>query len=205
MEFISGILPMLAMWLILGVMYFIKLVFDRQKYAKQSENHVLVITLPKAGKLRIKLVPISNKGGTAVVKVPDNRGKITEYSPVHILGEAGEFPVDFPIGKPKFVQTTVQGLIYYEGDTEPLSNTTDRPIVSAQLVANLIDGIATSAAEAMKKSMESSGDKLKKESSLAIIFIGLFVIIGLGIANVVMTYGALEILEAVKAFLGVTG
>lgn len=184
---IKQLIPTLGIFVFVAVLYFTKLMMDKNKYAKQSENHVLIFTLPKAGKLRNELVPVEVQGGISIVKVPDTKGEITPQSPTHILGEAGEFPVDYPIGKPRFVQATVQSLFYYEGDAEPLSNVSDRPIVSAQLLTNINDGTASSSADAMRKSMEdSTGQKFKKASGLIWLYVLVFVVAGIGIANVVL-------------------
>ena len=186
MEIVSNILkqilPTLGFMVIAIGFYYIKLLVDRQRYAKQSENHVLIFTLPKAGKFRQTLVPVEVKGGISLVRIPNSKGEITSYSPTHILGEAGGFSVDYPLNKVKFVQTTVTGLIYYEGDSEPLSNVSGRPIISAQLITNLTDGVSTASAEAMRKSMEdSAGEKLKKSKGLAFLYFLLIVSIATGV------------------------
>lgn len=191
MDIITNILkqmaPTLGMLVVALILYYVKLTIERTRYAKQSENHVLIFTLPKAGKLKHKLVPIEVEGGISLVKVPNMKGEVTPLSPTHILGEQGEFSVDYPLNKTKFVQATVTGLIYYEGDAEPLSNVSDRPIISAQLITNLADGISTASAESMRKSMEdSAGQKLHRPGGLMWLYILIFVIAGIGIAGLIL-------------------
>lgn len=180
-QLVQYIAPMLGLLLFTFLIWFIKLNLDRQKYAKKSENHALIGIIPKAGKFVDYLVPITLEGGVALVKIPDKSGKITESSPTHILGEDGEYPIDYPRGKTKFVQATVTGLTYYEGDAEPLSNVSNRPVISAQLITNLADGISTATADALKRSQEESdGNKVKKGSPLMwiLVFVGLNMAIG---------------------------
>ncbi len=183
---ISSVVPMIALFAFVGVAYVIKLLLDRQHNAKKALNHVWIAEIPKAGKEKNYLVPIEVIGGVSSVRVPDDKGKISPTSPTHILGEAGEFSADYPPGKTKFVQTTVTKLVYYEGDAEPLSNISDRPIISGQLITNMNDGIGSASAEIMKKSMEdSAGEKFKKSSGLLWLYVLSFLIIGVGIANLV--------------------
>lgn len=184
---LKQLIPTLGVGVLALVAYYFKLLRDRQHYAKQSDNHVYIFTLPKAGKLRDVLVPIENEGGVSLVRVPNSKGEVDEHSPTHILGEDGEFPVDYPLNKIKFVQTTVSGLIYYEGDAEPLSNVTNRPIVSAQLVTNLVDGVSTSSAEAMRKSLEdSAGKKLRRPSGIIWLYLLIIVVCALVVAGLVI-------------------
>jgi len=141
--------PLFILIAIVIVFWVAKLLFDRHKYARQAMNHVWVQELPKAGKEKNLLVPIDGEKITF--------GK-TKNKRTHILGEPGEYLADYPPGKTKFVQITMTKITYYAGDAEPLSNVSDRPIISAQGLANMLDGVGTASAEAMRKSMEQSSD-----------------------------------------------
>ncbi len=176
-QIIGYVAPMVGLFLIVLLFWVIKLLMDRQKYAKKADNHILAMVMPDAGKWKNYLVPIENVGGVPIVKIPAANGKLAEHSPIHILGTEGEFPVDYPIGKTHFVQATIQGVFYHEGDIEPISNVTDRPSVSAQLLTNLIDGVGAAAEQAMKKSQEASEGKPKKSG-----MIWLYVLCGAGAA-----------------------
>lgn len=181
---------------------------DRQRNAQKAENHVWVQVVPKAGKERNFMVPKEVKGGVAIVKTPDSFGKFSSNSPTHVLGEDGEYPADWPPGKTKFVQTTVTKVIVYEGDAELLSNITGRPIISAQLLTNLIDGVATAAADAMRKSMEGSSEgKMRKPGGLMWVYIITMIGVAIGIVTMVMVIGHTkefgEFVVAVKQSLGI--
>lgn len=141
--------PLFVLIAIAIVFWVAKLLWDRHKYARQAMNHVWVQELPKAGKEKNLLVVIDGEKIT-FGKAKDKR--------THILGEPGEYLADYPPGKTKFVQTTMTKITYYAGDVEPLSNVSDRPIVSARGFANMLDGVGTASAEAMRKSMEQSSD-----------------------------------------------
>jgi len=143
--------PLCILLAIVLVAWVAKIFLERQRNAKKAMNHIWVQTIPKAGKEINDMVPIEQ----GQIKVKIGKRKI-----IHIIGEPGEFNADWPPGKIKFVQTTVPKIIYYEGDIEPISNVTDRPIVSAQAITNIIDGVATSSAEAMRKSYEESGNSM---------------------------------------------
>ena len=141
--------PLFILMAIALVFWVAKLLWDRHKYARQAVGHVWVQELPKAGKEKNFLVEIDGDKITF--------GKKGQKR-THMLGEPGEFLCDYPPGKTKFVQTTMTKLIYYAGDAEPLSNVVDRPIISARGFANMLDGVGTASAEAMRKSMEGSSD-----------------------------------------------
>ncbi len=162
--------------LFVGIFYLFRQLFLRNKYAKETIDHVWIQIIPIAGKEKNYMIQVENVGGVSRVKIPDVKGKINEKSPTHILGNEGEFQADYPANKSHFVQTTATKLIYYEGDAEPLSNVGDRPIISGQLISNMADGIATASADAMRKSQDESGVKLNKNN----LILYTMVIAGLG-------------------------
>lgn len=177
------------------VMY---LVIERQKNASKAENHIWVSIIPKAGMERNYRQPIEIVGGISSCHIPDVNGQINEYSPVHVLGEAGEFTAMYPPGKMKFVQTPMQKIIYYEGDSEPISNVENVPIISGQLFANILNGSTTAAVDVVQGSQQESGvnhKSINKGQMVTYIILGIVGV--LMIVNLVFTIkgssGATEI------------
>jgi hypothetical protein len=175
--------PMIMALVVFGLLGFgslviiaIYLYMERNKNQAKSVDHCWFMIIPKAGKERNFRVPIEHNGGVTFAKVPDIHGKITDNSPIHVMGEDGEFQSDYPPGKMKFVQATMQKIVYYEGDAEPLSNVSNIPIVSGQLLASLINGLTAATAEVVRKSGEQGGQSTGKNSGMI-----MYILVGIGI------------------------
>ncbi len=191
---------MLIIAVLIFVGYWAKLFIDRNRNIKKAEGNMWVQIVPKAGLEHNYMVPIKNDNGVTYVRIPDSNGKYMDNSPVHVVGEPGVFNAVWPPGKSKYVQLPVSKIIYYEGDTEPLSNVSDRPIVSSQLFANVVDGVASSTSDAMRKSFEDSleGKSLKRSNPMLWVYIILGVVVVLGIVNLVLNIQGLSAVDMVK-------
>jgi len=187
--------PLFVLIAIAIVFWVAKLLWDRHRYARQAMNHVWVQELPKAGKEKNFLVLIDGEKITFGKK---------QAKRTHILGEPGEYLADYPPGKTKFVQTTMTKITYYAGDAEPLSNVSDRPIISAQGLANMLDGVGTASAEAMRKSMEQSSDVVSGIGRNFWLYALGIVILGVSIATLVITSGFTEELAGLSNWVQTT-
>jgi hypothetical protein len=194
----KSIMPFLGIGAFAYVAYWIKLIMDKNRNTKKAENHVWIQIIPKTGNETNFMVPKESDNGVVSVKIPSLKGVIEKTSPTHILGEDGEFSAIWPPGKSKFVQIPVSKLTYYEGDAEPLSNVTDRPIISGQLLSNWGDGIATNTADALRKSFEdSAGGHTKKSSPFMWIYIILIVVGIIGVVNLIFGIQSAGVTEQV--------
>jgi hypothetical protein len=204
MEAVISLMKSLMPVLVIGVMafvgYWVKLIMDKNANVKKASNGVWIQIIPKTGNEANFMVPKVVDNGVVTARIPTAGGKITSSSPICVLGEDGEYSALWPPGKNKFVQIPVSKLTYYEGDTEPLSNTSNRPIVSGQLIANLVDGVATSTADALRKSQEdSAGGVVKKSNPLFWAYIILGIIAALSVANLIFGIQGLSVGEKVIA------
>lgn len=164
---------------------FIKMMIDRWRYAKEVKGKIRVLIFRKAGQPKDELMPVETIYGTACVKI---KTKDDADPIIHVLGDKGEFPWIYPAGKSAFVQAPVQGIAYVEGDSEPISNTTDIPEISARMFGSIAQSISLATSSAMQKSeSESPGEVNKNKKSplkwvyaLQIVTIGV-IIISIGI------------------------
>jgi len=163
-----------------------KMMFDRWKNAKAVEHKIQVMILHKAGQPTISLMPIETIGGEACVKV---KTKNDADPIIHMLGALGEFPWVYPLGKGAFVQAGVQGIIYSDSDSEPLSNTSDVSEISAQSFGSIAQAIGLATSSAMQKSSDDSPDSVnkKQKSGLKWVYVGMIVLGTIGIISIVMT------------------
>ncbi len=181
-EMLKQLLPPLGIFGAIGIMWFVKLNIDRIRYAKKAENHILAIEVPSAGKLSFELVPIERLGGVDCIRYP-RKGDAKDY-PIHLLKDFTLVPCEYPINKMKYVQTTVQAGLWLGGDSEPLSNLRDIPVISASYIIHLIQGIATSTEETLQTiKAESTDQKIKKASGLLWVYI----VLGIVLVGVIVT------------------
>ncbi len=173
---LKSIAPLLGIGVAAYIGYWIKLIIDKNRNVKKVEGCIWVQIIPNAGTEKNFMPHIEDEHGTQFVRIPDTQGKVTNNSPRYVLGSPGAYPAIWPPNKPRFVQLTVRKITYYEGDTEPLSNVTNMPIVSAQALTNMIQGVSANAEEIMTKLKEESEGKLTKKSSP---LMWLYVIVGI--------------------------
>ena len=170
-----SLIPLSAMWVLIGIGWIVKLLIDRQRYAKQADGSCLVQKIPTVGKVSFELVPTEEIGGQLSVRYP-RKGDIGKW-PIHRLDRVAKVPVAYPIGKPHFVQTTIDLVMFLGDDVEPLSNLSEIPIVSAQQFGSFTQGITMAVDEALRNvRAESTGEKLKKGSGLLWVYIGMGVL-----------------------------
>ena len=207
MSILKSIMPFIVLGLVAFVGYWIKLIFDKNKNVKKAEGHIWVQIIPIAGNEHNYMVPIDMSTGTGQIKIPDINGKITKSSPTHILGEPGQFNAIWPPGKPKFTQLSVQKITYFEGDSEAASNRTDRPIISAQTITDMMDGIGLNSEGLVRRSIEeSTGEKVtKKQNPLLWVYIILIIGLILSIVNMVLSIQGLSIKETIEAIAKAVG
>ncbi len=173
---VKQLIPLGVMIAFVFVFVLVKMMIDRWRYAKQSEHKLQVMILHKAGQPDIKLFPIESDSGIECIKI---KTKYDADPIIHILGSPGEFPWVYPLGKSAFVQAHLQGIIYEENDTEPLSNTTDLPMISARMFGSIMQAISLATGTAMQKSEQedvSEGQRGKQKTGLKIVYIGLVII-----------------------------
>lgn len=167
---IITIISFIGMFFIGGIIIALYLYMERSKNIAKSIDHVWIQLIPKAGAERNFRIPVEHNGGVTYCKVPDIHGKTGDDSPIHILGEPGEFPGIYPPGKMKFVQVQMTKLIFYEGDAEPLSNVSNIPIISGQLFASLLNGLCASTAEIVRRSRDQEGNQ-QQGNKLTLLYI----------------------------------
>ena len=167
----------------------VKAIVSRQRNAKKAANHIWAEVLPLAGKVYDPLVPIDGNK----VRIKDSSGKVFA---TYVLGRAGIFPAAWPPGKSKFVQTTVDKIIYREGDAEPLSNVTGRPLVSAKMYGATIE--ESHSADAMKLSLDESTGLKGMGGNMMVLYVILGFIGILGIANVVFSYNGYAMIDTIR-------
>jgi hypothetical protein len=196
----KSIMPFLAIGALVFVGYWVKLILDKNKNVKKAENCIWVELIPEAGPEKNFMCPVRMENGISMVRIPNIKGEVDEQtSPTHILGKPGTFPAIWPPGKAKFTQLSVQKIIFKEGDSEPLSNTTGIPTISGQLITSLLDGVATNTADAFRKSYEDShGQTAKKTNPMLWVYVILGVIVVLGVVNLVLNIQGLSAVDMVK-------
>ena len=195
----KSLMPFAAIGLFVFVGYWIKLILDKNNNVKKAEGHVWVQIIPIAGNEHNYMVPIDMSTGTGKIQIPDTKGKITNSCPTHILGDPGQFNAIWPPGKPKFTQLSVQKITYFEGDAEPASNRSDRPVISSQTITDIIDGVGTNTEDAVRRSLEqSSGTQSKKANPFMWIYIILIAVGIMSIVNIVLSAQGMGAKEAME-------
>ena len=204
MESITSIfksfMPFLAIGAFVFVGYWVKLIMDKNRNVKTAQDKVWVELIPEAGPEKNFMCPIQMENGIAFIKIPDIKGAVEDQtSPTHVLSKPGAFPAIWPPGKSKFTQLSVQKIIYKEGDSEPLSNTTGIPTISGQLITSLLDGVATNTSDALRKSFEDShGTQTKKSNPMLWVYVILIGIVALSVVNLVLNIQGLNAVDMVK-------
>ena len=186
-EQVKQLIPLatiLGMW----VLFFVaKLLIDRWRNYKAVQHKLQVMLLHRAGQPDIILKEIESIGGESCIQI---KTKNNADPIVHILGAPGEFPWIYPLGKPAFVQASVQGIIFDENDTEPLSNTTTLPVISAHSFGRMAQSISLATGSAMQKSeMDETpeGQQRKQKSGLRWVYVGLIVVAIIGIIGIAIS------------------
>lgn len=179
------IIPIAVMWVLIIIGWIVKLLIDRQNNAKKSDNHELVFKFPTAGKMTNELIPIEVIGGQECIRYP-RKGERSKW-PIHILSRYAQVPVDWPLGKTKFVQATVQSVAFLGDDVEPLSNLQEVPVVSAQQLGSMIQGVTMATDETIKRiNDEANEGKIKKAGGLLWVYVGEVIIAALVITSIVL-------------------
>jgi hypothetical protein len=162
---------------------FIKMLVDRWRYAKEVVGKLRVLIFRKAGQPIDKLMPVETIAGQACVKI---KTKEDADPVIHILGERGEFPWVYPAGKSSFVQAQCQGIAYVEGDSEPISNTTDVPEISARMFGSIVQSTSLATSSAMQKSESDvpGGTTTKGKSPLKWVYVLQVITIGVIIISI---------------------
>jgi hypothetical protein len=193
-------MPFLAIGALVFVGYWVKLIMDKNKNVKTAQDKIWIELIPEAGPEKNYMCPIRMENGISMVRIPNIKGEVDEQtSPTHILSKPGAFPAIWPPGKPKFTQLSVQKIIYKEGDSEPLSNTTGIPTISGQLITSLIDGVAANTSDALRKSYEGSNGQIsKKNNPMLWVYIILGIVVVLGIVNLVLNIQGLSAVDMMK-------
>jgi hypothetical protein len=175
-----------------GLIIFVIVLFkQRSDNIAKATNHIWVQRIPQSGLEQNYRVPIEFIGGVYTCRIPDDNGKISDKSPIHVIGQPGEFDALYPPGKMKFVQTVMKKIIYYGDDMEPVSNFTDMPIISGQRIAALINGSNIAAADVIRQSQEDSGITPKKSSPVTLVMlIGVGLTLIASIVTAVLAYMA---------------
>lgn len=200
-------LPIIIMWIFIGIGYLAKLLLDRQRYAKQADNHVLIQKLPSVGDVEFELTPIEEIGGQSCVRYP-RKGDVGKW-PIHYLSDTSRKPVRYPINKGHFVQTKIDLLVFLGDDSEPLSNISGIPIVSAQQLGAMIQGVTLATDEALRNVRAESGEKLKQGHGLLWVYIcmGILAIIGVSTIVIVMSQSGImsKIIEGLSKLMSAAG
>lgn len=183
-QLFASIGPLLGIFAVAGIGWAIKMLIDRNRNMKRSTDHAWIEIWPKVGKVYSYLTPIL-EGGT--VRIQDRQDK--EFAR-YTLGQGGAKRADWPPGKSRFVQVSVDKLIYNEGDSIPMSVAVlDRPVLDAHQLDALIENVAVAAAEATRISLEESGGTSRKTHPLMWVYLGLLIIGALCIVTLVVHFG----------------
>ena len=178
------------------------LFYLRGKYQKKAVNHVLVTFIREENTSYKKLLPSVN--GFVTLKGNQKKSKPEKDYPVG--GEAtwqGVYPEGWC---PKFLQTPVRCMIFDEKCWEPLFNRGD-PLLSPSLLRNIrrekFSQIGTEQAQEEVRGLKT----VKGGATPSTLYIFLTVIIvaiaGLGIYMYVQWSGFGELLDKIRAALGV--
>ncbi|MCK9369859.1 hypothetical protein M0R04_08145 [Candidatus Dojkabacteria bacterium] len=171
-----------------------KMMFDRWRFAKEAQHKLQGMILHRAGQPDIKLFSIESDNGVECIKI---KTKYDADPIIHILGAPGEFPWVYPLGKSAFVQAHLQGIIFDENDSEPLSNTTELPLISARGFGSIMQAISLATQSAMQKSEQEdtpAGQQKKQKSGLKWVYVGMIIlalISAVGVALIAKDSGVL--------------
>lgn len=200
-ELIKAIAPLLGVFTVAGIGYFIKLLIERKRNIERAHDHAWVEIWPEVGKIYQYLTPIL-EGGT--VRIQDRHDK--EFAR-YVLSSGSAKKADWPPGRPNFVQVTLDKLIFREGDAIPISaQVADRPVFDAHQLDGLIENVAVAAAEATRISIEESKGTVRKSHPLLWVYIIILIILATVLWIAGMQFGLhkdiVEFIIKAKASLG---
>jgi hypothetical protein len=182
-------------WVVLGLLWVIKMLIDRQVYAKKADHNMLVFNWPKAGNVTNELYPIENIGGFDSIRYP-RKGDISKW-PIHRITDIDHRPIKWPLGKMAFVQTQVE-VVSFEGDDVnpiPLGN---RPPMSAKQLGSLIQGVTMAVDEALRNVRSESADgKIQKQNGLLWVYISLGVLGALSLTTLIIIINKTELISKI--------
>lgn len=171
------------------------LFYQRAKWQKIADNNVQLLVIPKAGKRRFLLGRV--EGGIVVVEKNEKKnipGK--EYPIDEIATYEAPFPPEFPIA---FMRTNIKEMAVYAWNWEPISNPTDNPLMSPDLLYNFEHEKFSALFLATSQIMADYEEKLQKALSRSINPNIVYALLGLIVVGVgYLAYTFMPLLEQLQ-------
>lgn len=180
----------------MGICILFYIMYIRSKYIKQSIGNLLCLFVPKAGKGYWRLLPIQ---GDTVTLPPTREKKGRSY----MMSDLARVPLDFPINRPRWLQTTIDGAVFDADSYEPMTNRSSKLLLSPERLYNLVNERFTNiGVEQAFEEQESRGKVPQRKGtrwSTVIIILLVMVLLGLGF----WAFTMMNDMEALKAAAGV--
>lgn len=130
----------------------------RAKWQREADDNVQIRIIPKSGKAYTVLGKI--KGKEVVIEPNDKRGRPGKIYPIDdIATYEADYPTNFPLG---FMRTNIKEMLVYGWNWEPVSNRSDDPLMSPDLIYNSEHERFTALFLATSQIMAEYEDKLHK-------------------------------------------
>lgn len=180
------------------------LFYLRSKYQRMSVDHVQCRFITPEGTGYTKLLRVDN--GFVDLKYKDKKGK--EKSKVYRVGELATYMIDFPEGwVPRFLKTRIKEIIFDENCFEPLSNLNGDPLLSPEILANVVNEKFTEVAVEHSREEAEREKKAKKAMIPGSLYMLLILNMLLIVGGLALLYFKMsdwgDILQRIAAGLGV--
>lgn len=165
---------------VLGIASMITTVFifwQRAGWQKTADTHVQLLVIPRAGNRRYVLGKV--EGNVVVVEQNEKKGIPGKIYPINdVVTYEAPYPPEFPV---PFLRTNIREMAVYAWNWEPITNPTNDPLMSPELLYNFEHEKFSHLFLATSQMMADYEEKLQKALSRSISPMVIYALMGTSI------------------------